>query len=91
MGLVCDGLAANRKLFKLHAPEDQELVYCVPNPYTTEKRPFYFLSDPPHLVKTVRNAWANKRRDLEVNCCLLSLCTLMIYHRSIVKRFHGLI
>ena len=66
MGLVCDGLTANRRLFKLHVPEEKGLVYTVPNPYTSEMRPFFFFSDPPHLIKTVRNAWANSRRNLEV-------------------------
>ena len=66
MGLVCDGLSANRRLFKLHAPEEKGLVYSVANPYTNEKRSFFFFSDPPHLIKTVRNAWANNKRHLEV-------------------------
>ena len=66
MGLVCDGLTANRKFFNLHVPEAKELVHSVPNPYTSEERPFLFFSDPPHLIKTVRNAWENKRRYLQV-------------------------
>ena len=33
MGLMCDGLAANRKLFRLHAPRGRtELVHKVTNP-----------------------------------------------------------
>lgn len=66
MGLVCDGLSVNRRFFKLHAPDDKELIYSVPNPYTSESRQFFFFSDPPHLIKTVRNAWENKKRHLQV-------------------------
>ncbi len=65
MALVCDGLAANRRLFRLHSQTDS-LVYKVPNPYATDDRQLYFLSDPPHLVKTVRNAWASSKRTLWV-------------------------
>jgi hypothetical protein len=65
MGLVCDGLTTNRRFFKLH-DTNNELVFSVANPYTNEKRKFYFFSDPPHLMKTVRNAWENKKRHLQV-------------------------
>ena len=30
-------------------------VYKVKNPFTSEDRLIFFLSDPPHLVKTTRN------------------------------------
>lgn len=66
MGLTCDGLAANRLLYKLHVPHGEELVHSVVNPYASPSRQLYFFSDPPHLVKTVRNAWANGKRKLEV-------------------------
>ena len=66
MGLSCDGLSANRLLFKLHTPAKKELLYSVVNPYSRPRRPLFFFSDPPHLIKTVRNAWANKKRKLEV-------------------------
>ena len=68
MGLCCDGLAANRRLFALHSEESN--VYKVVNPYAEETRNFYFFSDPPHLLKTVRNAWANPKRHLWVNSYL---------------------
>ena len=61
MGLVCDGLAANRRLFSLHGGSHKTL-----NPFTHEDRYIYFFSDPPHLLKTVRNAWCNPKRPLLV-------------------------
>ena len=67
LGLCCDGASANRKLWKLHS-ESKELVYRVPNIYAAEGERFlYFISDPPHLLKTVRNSWCNKKRKLWVN------------------------
>ena len=76
LGLTCDGLAANRRFFKLHNDsQGTELTYKVPNPYTDEPRPIYFMSDPPHLLKTVRNCWANKHRHLWVSVSKLSLGT----------------
>ena len=66
MGLTCDGLSANRLLFKLHAPQKQDLVHSVINPYAHPKRPLFFFSDPPHLMKTVRNEQTNKKRKLQV-------------------------
>ena len=42
MALVCDGLAANRRLFRLHAPESTASdVYKVQNPYSTDGRFLY--------------------------------------------------
>ncbi len=65
MALVSDGLSANRRLFSLHGTGD--LVYKVSNPYSEDNRQLYFVSDPPHLIKTVRNAWSNPKRKLWVN------------------------
>lgn len=67
LGLTCDGLAANRRLFRLHDPGNKSLVHKVSNPFATDDRYLYFLVDPPHLLKTVRNAWANNKRKLWVS------------------------
>ena len=59
MGLTCDGLAANQQLFSLHAPKNtREIVHKTSNPYSILFQTFYFLSDPPHLLKTVRNCFS---------------------------------
>ena len=65
LGTTCDGLSANRRLFKLHDPTS-EIVYKVCNPYAADERSLYFFSDPPHLMKMVRNAWASDKRNLWV-------------------------
>ena len=75
MGLTCDGLAANRRLFRLHDPKAKStFVHKVSNPYTDDDRPFFFFSDPPHVMKTVRNCWASSNRHLWV--CVI-LCTII--------------
>ena len=57
LGLTCDGLSANRRLFKLHRPKSSSIVYKVLNPYASDGRHIHFLSDPPHLIKKKRNGW----------------------------------
>ena len=63
LGATLDGNSVNRRLVKLHQPS-ADLVYKVMNPFA-EKRFLYF-SDPPHLIKTVRNCWLSKHRNLWV-------------------------
>jgi hypothetical protein len=55
-----DGASLNRKFFKMHQ-SSRGLVYKTVNPYAelAEKRSLYFISDPPHLVKTIRNCWSH--------------------------------
>lgn len=61
--LTCDGASCNRNFFRLHGAtsngEDEPLAYKTRNPYSVEERQIFFVSDPPHLLKTVRNCWAN--------------------------------
>ena len=63
LALTCDGLAANRRLFRLHNPKNHSLVNKVRNPYAPDRH-IFFLIDPPHLLKTVCNGWANKKHRL---------------------------
>ena len=53
---------ANQRLIKLHC--SGKLVYKVINPHAPDHRYLYFFSDPPHLLKTRRNCWASKKRQL---------------------------
>ena len=60
ISLTGDKGSCNPKFFRLHKKvNDSEVTYKVPNPYTSEKRDIYFISDVPHLIKTVRNCWSN--------------------------------
>ena len=78
MGLTCDGLPANRQLFRLHAPRQAtDAVYKTKNPFAIDGRDFYFFSDPPHLIKTIRNCFASRSRHLWVSCT--HVCTIIIH------------
>ena len=66
LGLTCDGVSLNRRFWKLHSENDEELTYKVPNPFSNDGRHLYFISDPPHLLKTIRNSFCNGKRKLWV-------------------------
>ena len=62
MAVTCDGAATNRKFFKMHklsSDLEGSTFYKTENLYSEEKRFIYFISDVPHLIKTVRNCWGN--------------------------------
>ena len=40
------------------------VVYKIVNPHCHDRRYLYFFADPAHLLKTLRNAWANPKRHL---------------------------
>ena len=70
LGLTCDGASPNRRLWKLHSSSNDELIYKVPNVFADDKRDLYFISDPPHLLKTIRNSFYNPKRTLWVRILL---------------------
>ena len=60
--ITADGASVNRKFFRMH--RNQNDSPCVPtyktlNPFSHEHRPIFFISDPPHLIKTARNCWSH--------------------------------
>ncbi len=69
LAVTADGASTNRRLFRIHYPKAKagEVLYKVVNHHSPEKRFLFFFSDPPHLLKTVRNAWANPKRHLWVS------------------------
>lgn len=67
LGATCDGSSVNRKFFKLHARKDEAITYKTTNPFAPDKRDLFFISDPPHLIKTVRNCWASSKRVMWVS------------------------
>ena len=72
MALTADGASCNRNFFRMHGPKDPETpTYKAINVFNSKKPPIFFISDVPHLVKTVRNCWSNsfghsRTRELEV-------------------------
>ena len=84
LALTCDGASTNRRLWKLHSKgrdtSEKGVLYKVPNIYATDQSRFvYFISDPPHLIKTTRNCWASKSRRLEVRYNKFMDCSLVIH------------
>lgn len=68
LAITADGASTNRLFFKMHNPNAaaDEITYKVYNPHAPDGRFLYFFSDAPHLMKTVRNAWESKKRQLWV-------------------------
>ena len=78
---IADGASTNRKFFKLHSKDRHRTTYCTPNKYSADGRDVFFICDPPHLIKTVRNNWENsgwnsKTRNLTVSTLFLQKQTL---------------
>ena len=57
IGITADGASHNRKFFRMHRKSDSDssCVHKTENPFSEEERFIYFISDPPHLIKTARN------------------------------------
>ena len=52
LGLTCDGLAANRQMFRLHVPKGcSEIVHKASNPFAIHFPTLLFFSDPPIFLK----------------------------------------
>ncbi|KAK3931225.1 LOW QUALITY PROTEIN: Transposable element P transposase [Frankliniella fusca] len=63
IAFTSDGNASNRAFFKMNtaiSPTKNGVVYDTINK-AAPSRPFYFISDLPHLVKTIRNNFFNSR------------------------------
>lgn len=81
--LVCDGASQNRKFFKLHEMENGEnksedgTVYWVYNRFAEDKRKIFFIRDPPHLIKTIRNNVENSSGNSKTRH--LMVCNLLIF------------
>ena len=82
MSLTCDGASTNRRFWQLHS-EESGVVYKVPNVYASEPCFLYFISDPPHLIKTIRNSWNNRKRKLWVRLTI-NLNVLLNMHNTLV-------
>ena len=85
---ICDGATPNRKIFKLHAMENSKnisndgVVYWAVKLFDFQRK-MYFISDPPHLIKTLRNNIENSHghnntRNLMVSYSGLVLVLLTI-------------
>jgi len=67
--VTCDGASDNRKMFSMHN-SGSPLSYKTVNVYASELQEIFFISDPPHLIKTIRNCFARGK---------LWVCRLGVY------------
>ena len=76
--LVCDGASSNRSFFEMHRMENGEnvsvdgVVYWSYNPCHPDRK-VYFISDPPHLMKTLRNNLENSGGNKATRRLMVSL------------------
>ena len=75
ISLTSDGASPNRTLYRMMQEPTASgvLEYRSPNPYTTENRCLYFMSDVPHLLKTARNCWSNSYAHSRSRCLWVSI------------------
>ena len=88
LALTCDGASTNRKLWKIHS-NGEEMTYKVNNIFAPEGvRPLFFISDPPHLLKTIRNCWWNSKRNLWVSSIMHMHHTALIITSCVHYMFY---
>ncbi len=88
ISIVGDGASPNRKFFRMHSSnQSTELVYKTLNVYAPEKRWIYFISDPPHLMKTTRNCLENSgvhgTRHMEVSFYPIHITIIIMLHNTL--------
>ena len=88
ISITAGGASPNRKMFQLHSSQHDSLPvpYKTPNVYSPNgKRWLYFYVDPPHLVKTTRNCWANSgpcgTRHMQVH--VISTCMVLLINKYV--------
>ena len=64
-------------VFRMHG-ERNKLTYKSLNIFSDEQRDILFFSDPPHLLKTIRNALASTSRKLWVSAIFIT-CLVVYY------------
>ena len=59
--VTADGASNNRKFFRMHhdKKDPETFTYKARNPFSNDNRWLFFIADPPHLIKTIRNCWSH--------------------------------
>ena len=100
LAVTGDGASTNRKFFRMNSYPADGLHYKTLNPYSSGARYLFFISDPPHLLKTTRNCWSHSslhgsKRKLWVNSlhvytlCIVYYMYIMTNYRTMDKAFIG--
>ena len=58
VSITSDGNSPNRKFYRMCGIDVPSPAYKTPNPFANNRH-IYFFCDPPHLLKTTRNNFAN--------------------------------
>jgi len=67
VSVTCDGASDNRKMFSMHDPSST-LCYKTTNVYRSSLKEIFFISDPPHLIKTIRNCFSRGKLWVSQEC-----------------------
>ncbi|KAK3923507.1 Transposable element P transposase [Frankliniella fusca] len=97
LSVTCDGASINRKFIQMHESLDKSYAYtyCTKNLASGDSRPLFFVLDPPHLLKAIRNAFGNsfahkKSRKLWKNNQFLSWKVIeTLYELTKKQKFRG--
>jgi len=58
--ITCDGASDNRRMFSLHGT-GKKLTHKTVNVFNADRNPIFFISDPSHLIKTIRNLFCQRK------------------------------
>lgn len=70
LSVTCDGLAANLLFFKLHGAGVAASPPCSAQDPLDPENFLWFIVDPPHIVKIIRNNWEKSNTDPKATKCL---------------------
>lgn len=93
VSITSDGNSPNRRFYRICGLHDESPTYKTSNPFA-ECRDIYFFCDPPHLLKTARNCFANshshsRTRMLWVCLCVVCISVTLNFHLSITEEWTG--
>ena len=91
LAATANGASPNRAFMTIHKPNSSDpFPYKMLNPFAVNERHIYFISDPPHLLKTVRNCWYSQKRRLWV-CTLTFVLNIHLVCSAMARRYCGVI
>lgn len=92
--VTADGASPNRKFFRMHRKQkDPTSLYKTKNHYSLDGRSLYFVADPPHLIKTIRNCWShsgeNGTRLMQVIHIIVLCFVFYLWFRILIMNYVG--
>ena len=84
--VTADGASNNRKFFRMHhdKKDPTTFTYKAQNPFSNDNRWLFFIADPPHLIKTIRNCWSYSGIS-GTRCMRVSDMELILLHNNYRK------